>query len=416
MRIVYLNPSGRMGGAEVALLANLASLRRAQPVWELRLIASEDGTLAEKARALGVATRVLPFPVSIARLGDAGAGGPAGINGGRLRLLSRLLLANGDIRKYLEQLRLLLLEIDADLIHSNGLKMHILAALAKPADVPLIWHIHDYVSARPLMARLIRRFQDRCSLAVTNSDSVKADLENVCGKRLQIETIYNRIDTNEFSPDGAQLDLDMLAGLTNAGDETIRVGLLATFARWKGHEVFLKALSLIPRSFNVRGYLIGDALYQTGGSQYSLDELKKLARKFQVEDRVGFTGFVADANAAIRALDIVVHASTQPEPFGLVIIEGMSCGKPVIVSAAGGATELIDDGVNALTHEPGNAGELAERIMQLAGDVGLRQRLGDAGRASVEKRFDNNRTPAELVELYDAQFLAEIATTSAAAI
>jgi glycosyltransferase involved in cell wall biosynthesis len=416
MRIVYLNPSGRMGGAEVALLANLASLRRAQPVWELRLIASEDGTLAEKARALGVATRVLPFPVSIARLGDAGAGGPAGINGGRLRLLSRLLLANGDIRKYLEQLRLLLLEIDADLIHSNGLKMHILAALAKPADVPLIWHIHDYVSARPLMARLIRRFQDRCSLAVTNSDSVKADLENVCGKRLQIETIYNRIDTNEFSPDGAQLDLDMLAGLTNAGDETIRVGLLATFARWKGHEVFLKALSLVPRSFNVRGYIIGDALYQTGGSQYSLDELKKLARKFQVEDRVGFTGFVADASAAIRALDIIVHASTQPEPFGLVIIEGMSCGKPVIVSAAGGATELIDDGVNALTHEPGNAGELAERIMQLAGDVGLRQRLGDAGRASVEKRFDNNRTPAELVELYDAQFLAEIATTSAAAI
>jgi glycosyltransferase involved in cell wall biosynthesis len=196
----------------------------------------------------------------------------------------------------------------------------------------------------------------------------------------------------------------------------VRVGLLATFARWKGHEVFLEALSLIPRSLNIRGYIIGDALYQTGGSQYSLNELQKLARKFELKDRVGFTGFIADSSAAIRSLDIVVHASTQPEPFGLVIVEGMSCSKPVIMSAAGGATELVEDGVTALTHEPGNAAELARQIMLLAGDAELRQRLGDAGRVSVEKRFDNNRTAVELVGLYEAQFHAETATTSAATI
>lgn len=68
----------------------------------------------------------------------------------------------------------------------------------------------------------------------------------------------------------------------------------------------------------------------------------------------------------MRALDIVVHASTQPEPFGLVIAEAMACGRAVIASQAGGAAEIIDPGENALGLPPGDAAVLAERIVQLA--------------------------------------------------
>lgn len=74
MRVVYLNPSGRMGGAEVALLDMLASIRHDQPEWKLHLIVSDDGIVAAKARALGVFTTILPFPASLARLGDASVG------------------------------------------------------------------------------------------------------------------------------------------------------------------------------------------------------------------------------------------------------------------------------------------------------------------------------------------------------
>ena len=66
-------------------------------------------------------------------------------------------------------------------------------------------------------------------------------------------------------------------------------------------------------------------------------------------------GFVERPAAALRSLDVVVHASTQPEPFGLVIAEGMACGRAVIVSRAGGAVELVEEGVTALTHAPGDA-------------------------------------------------------------
>ena len=102
----------------------------------------------------------------------------------------------------------------------------------------------------------------------------------------------------------------------------------------------------------------------------------------------------------MRALDVVVHASTQPEPFGLVIAEGMACGRAVIVSDGGGAAELVTVGENALSHPPGDADSLAGCIMRLATNSGLRRRLGQGGRSTAEHRFDRARLATELVPLY----------------
>src|SRR6185436_5987649 len=117
-----------------------------------------------------------------------------------------------------------------------------------------------------------------------------------------------------------------------------------------------------------RGYVVGGPLYQTDGSQYSMEELRARADELGISARIGFTGFVSDPAAAMRALDVVVHASIEPEPFGLVIAEAMACGRPVIVSDAGGAAEIVTSGVNALVNSPGDADALADRIAQLAAD------------------------------------------------
>ena len=93
----------------------------------------------------------------------------------------------------------------------------------------------------------------------------------------------------------------------------------------------------------------------------------------------------------MRALDVVVHASTRPEPFGLVIAEAMACGRAVITSGTGGAGELVRDGVDAVTHRPGDAVDLASRIERLAADAALRARLGRAARDTAERRFDAAR-------------------------
>ena len=131
---------------------------------------------------------------------------------------------------------------------------------------------------------------------------------------------------------------DQMCAMTAAAPNTIGVGLIATMARWKGHQVFLRAVAKASRVLPIRAYVIGAPIYKNESSQYQIDELRRMAAELGIEEIVGFTGFVDDSAAAIRALDIVVHASTQPEPFGLAIAEGMACGKPVIVSAAGGAS------------------------------------------------------------------------------
>src|SRR3989442_10389239 len=278
--------------------------------------------------------------------------------------------------------------------------MHLLGAVAKPRDVPLIWHIHDYVHSRPFMASLMKLFRRRCSIAFANSNSVEQDTRTTVGEELPVKTLYNGIDTTVFCPDGPSLDLDSLSGLSPAGHNTLRIGLLATLARWKGQETFLRAISLLPRELDWRGYVIGGALYQTNGSQYSMAELRALAKELGISDRVGFTDFVDQPAAAMRSLDIVVHASTAPEPFGLVIAEAMACGRAVIASEAGGAAEIIDPELNALLHSPGDTTRLCERITSLGANRELRQRLGLAGRATVQERFNRERLVTDLAPIY----------------
>jgi glycosyltransferase involved in cell wall biosynthesis len=185
-----------------------------------------------------------------------------------------------------------------------------------------------------------------------------------------------------------------------AAPGTIRVGLLATFGRWKGHDAFLRAIQQVTRTTPVRGYIIGAPLYDTNGSQYTVDEIKSLARDLGVANDVGFTGFVERPAAALRSLDVVVHASTQPEPFGLVIAEGMACGRVVIVSRAGGAAELVEDGVTALTHAPGDAAELARAIERCAASSDLRRELGARARDAAVARFDAATFGRAFADLY----------------
>jgi glycosyltransferase involved in cell wall biosynthesis len=278
--------------------------------------------------------------------------------------------------------------------------MHVLGAWAAPRGVPVLWHIHDYISSRPLMARLMRAHADRCAAAVANSLSVAADVRSACGAQLKVFPIYNAVDLRRFSPEGPALDLDRLAGLAPPSHQVVRIGLVATMAQWKGHEVFLRALGMLSDQPHVRGYVIGGALYETEGSQCDLEELRRLAGRLGLAGRVGFTGFVDDAAAAMRALDIVVHASTQPEPFGLVIAEAMACGRAVVVSRGGGAAEIVTPGEDSLVYEAGCVPALAERMRELARDPALRAALGAAAAQSARLRFARERLTDELMPIY----------------
>jgi glycosyltransferase involved in cell wall biosynthesis len=396
MRVIYLNPSGQLGGAENSLLDILACLKTARPDWELVLIAAEPGPLISRATDLGVLCEVIPFPAKLAEMGDT----PIGGNGCRQTGVTALLAAGPEIIRYTKQLQTACLRFSPDLMHSNGLKMHVLSAWARPAYVPIVWHVHDFIGRRPLMSRLLRLHLAKCSGVLANSRAVAADFQVACGNATRLKTVYNAVDLERFAPFGSRLDLDALSQLPAAALGTIRIGLLATMAWWKGHRVFLEAVAQLPRNLPIRAYVIGGALYQTNGSQRTVQELKDLAAELGILPKVGFTGFVEDTPAALRSLDIVVHASTQPEPFGRVLVEAMACSRPVLTSHTGGAGEVVTIGEDALEHTAGDPSSLAAAIAQLATDSALRVGLGRAGRKTAEARFNRNRLAGEVTSFY----------------
>jgi glycosyltransferase involved in cell wall biosynthesis len=394
MRLTFLSTSGNLGGAEVSLRDVLASLRRARPAWTLVLVVPRDGRLAREALLLGVEIVVLPFPVALARVGEHGIASTGALSA------VRLARAVASTPWYVYRLRAILRAPPTNVIHANGLKAHMLAAVAKPAGASLVWHMHDYLQARPLSARLLGRLAHRCDAVLANSESVARDVRGVFHDRVSVSTMYNGVDLDRFRPDGASADLDALAGLPRPRERVVRVGLVAVMARWKGHDLFLEALARLASDTVVRGYVVGGPIYDTEGSQRPLDELRASARERGLEGRVGFTGFVDTPETAMRSLDVVVHASTEPEPFGLVIAEAMACGRPVIASRAGGAVEIVEEGVDGLLFSPGDAGQLAAAIARLAADPDERRRLGDAAAQSA-RRFDRWAIADTLVPLYE---------------
>ena len=396
MRIAFLSVSAEMGGSEVSLLELVRGLRRQERGWPLHVIVPRAGALGDRAASAGAIVHALPLPDRLARFGEASARNPAIIAARG----ASMLLAARSLRDYSRGLARALADINPDVVHTNGFKMHVLAARSATASA-LVWHFHEYIGPRPLSRALLRRYTSRCQAIVANSQSVAADARSVLGETAPITTVYNAVDSCRFSPEGEAVDLDALAGLPAAPTGTIRVGLVATFGRWKGHDVFLNAIRRLRPTLPLRAYIIGGALYDTGGSQHTRADLEALIASYGLERQVGLTGFVDRPAAAMRALDIVVHASTKPEPFGLVIAEGMSCGRAVIVSAAGGADELVTSEIDALTHPPGDVDGLARCIERLTTDSELRQRLAAAGRQSALRRFDPDVFTRRFIRVYE---------------
>jgi glycosyltransferase involved in cell wall biosynthesis len=409
LHVLHLSATGALGGAERCLLDILASVRQANPDCRLSVVTGADGGLVPAAKALGAGAKVVPYGDALARLGEAGR---SSAPFAAAALAGRLAWSAAPAMQYMAGLGHLIDDLRPDVIHAHGLKMHILGAWAAGSGrvarhrPRVIWHVHDYLGAKPATARILRWSLKYCDAIVTNSSSVAADVRETLNPSIPVVAMLNAVDLERFTPLGSCLDLDRLAGLPPAPTGTVRVGLVGTFGRWKGHTTFLDAIARLDSAVPVRAYVIGGALYQTTGSQYSLEELRAHAEAIGINGRVGFTGFVDAADEALRSLDIVVHASTDPEPFGLVIAEAMACGRAVIASDAGGAREIFAQGVDALAHPPGNSEVLAKCIAQLAGDGLLRQQLGEAARQTAERRFNRRRLASELAPLYQVPLRA----------
>lgn len=396
IRVSFLSPSAGLGGAERSLLMLIEALRR--HVWTVdpRVIVLEDGPLVDRLRALHTPVDVLPLPSFWAELGESYPGGD-----GRALQAAAAAVRAPSLLSYLARLRRVLRTQRPTIVHSNGIKAHLLGAVCRPADARLIWHVHDFLGQRRLSRRLLPLLSRRAHLAIANSREVQTEAGALL-PRLPGVTIYNAVDLARFSPDAKPVaDLDRLAGLSPPRRSLLRIGLVATYARWKGQDVFLRAAARLAGDPRLRFYVVGGSLYRTRDSQFSVAELQRMSVELGLGACIGFVPFQDDPAGVYRALDIVVHASTRPEPFGLVIAEAMACCRPLVATAAGGATELFDDGGEALGVPPGDDAALAQALTRLIESPDLRHRLSRAARQRAVQCFDPRRLARQVLEAYE---------------
>jgi glycosyltransferase involved in cell wall biosynthesis len=398
MRVLFVSPAAELGGAERCLLDCVAALRDCGAHADIEVLSLADGPLLGKARELGAGTCVVEPPRELAEVGESGSGLVS------LAAFRRALGGAPAAAHFVARARRTIADFAPDVVHTNGMKAHLLAGLVAPARSHLVVHLHDFIGARRAsrhLLPLLAQARSRVSF-IANSKAVARDFVRIA-PNAKVRTIYNVVDTGYFSEGASEPEwLAGLAGLSPPAVGTIAFGLVATYARWKGHRLFIEAAGRL-RSARpetpLRFYVVGGPIYKTLGSQVAASELLDDARSAGIESCFGLVPFQDDIARVYRALDVVVHASTEPEPFGRTIVEAMACERAVVVSRAGGALELFRDGENALGFEPGSGPQLAE-TMARALDPALRARIGSAARAHAVANFGNSRLGAELVEVY----------------
>jgi glycosyltransferase involved in cell wall biosynthesis len=177
------------------------------------------------------------------------------------------------------------------------------------------------------------------------------------------------------------------------------VGIVGRLQPWKGQEIFLRAAArLAEAQADIRFMVVGGAILGWEGSYP--DDLRHLAADLGIADRVFFAGHQADMHPWYDALDVVVHASFG-EPFGLVLVEAMALGKPLVATNLGGPLEIIEDGTSGLLVPPGDPEQLAEAVERVLADRMLASSLS---RGAVEraKAFTEERMAEGFADLLKA--------------
>jgi hypothetical protein len=364
-RILIVMPLGTaLGGGEQMLRQLLAHGRDRGVEWRVAFL--RDGPMVEEARRWGIACEV--------------------VAAGRFRdLFTRL----GAIR------RLVALARDADAVMGWMVAGQAMAGLAAfIAGRPCVWY--QVGTPRPDWLDAVATALPACGTLVLSRDGERAQRRLKPSRPVRLVYPGAALDVIEAVRTRPPGELRRRLGLPDGP----LVGIVGRLQRWKGMHVFVEALAIARRTRpDVRGVIVGGP-HETEPA-YG-DELRDQARRLGIESAITFAGFQSNAAEWMQAMDVVVHASDH-EPFGIVVVEAMALGKPVVAGAAGGPSEIITDGVNGLLSPYGDANALASAIGRLLDDPGFAGRLGDAARVRAadfgEAAYARNVTAAVLALL-----------------
>lgn len=401
-RILFVQTSSGVGGGLInGLYPIVANLNRAQ--FEAVVLFYWPNPYREQFDKLGVKTiefeqpRSWKHPAPVARAQKTAVVKTLQKNNGRLNTVYHALGSYVRLGYYLPQIFRLVKLIKShkiDLVHLNGLPSghgREVVLAAKFAGVPIISHGRNFGDFHAVDRQLVSPLVDHY---IYCADAVGRYCQEVGGVKLsQGSTIYNGfMDAEKWS---RPYDTSAIRQEFGWSDDDFVVGNIGRLVPWKGQDVFLKALAEAQKTIPLKGLIVGGP---TASSFY--EKLVALTETLGLTEKVHFTGPRSDIPAIMQSVDVVVHSSSRPEPFGMVAAEGMMAGRPVIATKGGGMPEYVIDGVTGLLVGLDKPQEMAQAIVTFYQDRALAERISRRGREEAEKRFRLDRYLGEVEAVY----------------
>jgi len=212
----------------------------------------------------------------------------------------------------------------------------------------------------------------------------------------RISIVHDSLNPEEFSPQKAKnegVDED-----TAFARGHLTFGLFGRIVAWKGvREFVLAAAQVLIDHPGARAFIVGSAPHPE--DSYAR-EVTRLISELGLKARICMTGYRQKVVPLMGLMDVIVHASTRPEPFGMVVIEGMALEKPVVATAAGGPLDIVVPEETGLLVPPGDSQSLARAISTLLKGSSRRQEMGKRGRQRVEALFSHQASARKIENIY----------------
>jgi glycosyltransferase involved in cell wall biosynthesis len=380
MRVLYVNQTAAVSGAERSLLALLQGLGDAvEPV-----VACPDGELADALGEMGIEHERL-------------AGTRASFR------LHPLHTSRGlaDIGRSAIAVRRLAGRLDPALIHANTTRAALLGMLRRSgAAPPLLAHIRDWVPDGRLPRLVLATVGRRADAIVANSAYIARQFDGLSLRR-PVQVVHNPVDLERFDPDRVE-GRSVRAELGLSAEARV-LTVVAQLTPWKGQDDAIRALAeLGAAAADVTLLLVGSAKFSGAATQYDNVayewQLHDLAEGLGVAERVRFLGERSDVPRILAATDLLLLPSWR-EAFGRIAIEAMAMAVPVAATDEGGPAEIVSPGVDGLLLPSRQPDLWARELAPLLAQSERLRQMGASGRLRA-RDFSLDAHAAAMLDVY----------------
>lgn len=368
MRVLYVNHTAAISGAERSLLTLLDGLPRGvQPH-----VASPPGPLARAVEELGIPVTSIASTAGSLRLHPTHTA----------RAMAEMSLAALQVSRAARRHR-------AEVVHANSIRAGLELGLARVGPAARVVSVRDCLPPGAVTSATMRLIARTATSVVANS-RYTADLVRTSAPDARLEVVHPAIDLASFDP--ARIDRARVrARLGMAGARRVLLGVVAQLSPWKGQDTAIEALRLLrERHVDAHLLLIGSAKFIARSTRFDneayVGRLRGLIADAGLSDRVSLLGERNDVPELVRALDILLLPSRE-EPFGRALLEAMALEVPVIATNVGGPPELVREGREGYLVPPNQPAAWEQAVRRVIESSGQGRELGRAGRLRIAQSF-----------------------------